>query len=177
MSCQIRRIHLGEADRLRDIRLRALSESPSAFGTTFAADSERPPAHWEELTAAWSEGDDGAVFVADAGAQWVGIAVGARRADYLGFVAPAGTVHLTSMWVAPESRGAGLGRQLLDEVVAWAGATGARVVELWVTCGNDAAHSLYRRAGFSPLDERRPLASDSRFEIERMVLTLPDRPA
>ena len=177
MPCQIRRIHLGEADRLRDVRLRALSESPSAFGTTFAVDSERPPAYWEELTAAWSKGEDGAVFVADPGGQWVGIAVGARRADRIGFVAPPGTVHLTSMWVAPEARGTGLGKQLVEQVVAWAKATGARDVELWVTCGNDAALSLYRRAGFSPIDERKPLASDSRFEIQRMVLILDHIPA
>jgi ribosomal protein S18 acetylase RimI-like enzyme len=175
MPYKVRRIRPGEADRLRDIRLRALSESPSAFGSTYAAASERPSAYWEELAAAWSDGEDGALFVAGSGGMWVGIAGGARRADLLAYVAPPGTVTLGWMWVSPEARGTGLGRRLTDQVVAWARATAANAVDLWVTCGNDAALSLYRRAGFSAIDEHRPLASDDRYEVQRMVLTLDAR--
>lgn len=127
------RVRSGEGDGLRDLRLRALLESPSAFGSTFSAESDRPTAYWDELARAWSDGDDGAAFVAEAEGAWVGIAAGIRRADQLGFVAQPGTVHLASMWVSPEARNTGLGRQLTDEVVAWARATGAREVELWVT--------------------------------------------
>jgi ribosomal protein S18 acetylase RimI-like enzyme len=174
MLRQIRRINPGEAAHLRDIRLRALSDSPQAFGGTFAADSERPDVFWEELATAWSGGDDGAMFVAEAEGAWVGMAGGVRRFDQLRFVAGPGSVHLGWMWVAPEARSAGLGMQLTGEVVAWAAETGAREVELWVTRGNEAALSLYRKAGFSFVDERMPLSSDASYEIERMVLSLPD---
>jgi ribosomal protein S18 acetylase RimI-like enzyme len=175
MLCKIRRIRPGEATHLRDIRLQALSESPAAFGGTFAADSERPSAYWEELATVWSEGDDGAAFVAEAEGAFVGMAVGVRRFDLVGFVAEPGSVHMGWMWVAPPARGAGLGLQLTNEVVAWAASTGALVVDLWVTRDNEAALSLYQRAGFSPAAERKPLSSDASHEIERMVLTLPGR--
>ncbi len=95
--------------------------------------------------------------MADAGGTWVGIAGGGRRVELLALVAPPATVSLGWMWVAPEARGSGLGRQLTDQVVAWARDTGAGVVDLWVTNGNDAALSLYRHAGFSPVDEQAPL--------------------
>ena len=172
MLCNIRRIHSGEAAHLRDIRLRALADSPRAFGGTFDADSERPSAYWEELATAWSDGDSGAAFVLEADGAWVGIAAGVRRFDQLGFVAEPGTVMLGWMWVAPKARRGGLGVQLTGEVVAWAADTGAREVHLWVTRGNEEALSLYRRAGFSPVDEHKPLASDASHDIERMVLTL-----
>ncbi len=172
MLCNIRRIHSGEAAHLRDIRLRALADSPRAFGGTFDADSERPSAYWEELATAWSDGDSGAAFVLEADGAWVGIAAGVRRFDQLGFVAEPGAVMLGWMWVAPKARRGGLGVQLTGEVVAWAADTGAREVHLWVTRGNEEALSLYRRAGFSPVDEHKPLASDASHDIERMVLTL-----
>jgi GNAT superfamily N-acetyltransferase len=126
MLCNIRRIHAGEAAHLRDISFRALSGSPRAFGETIAADSERLGAYWEELATARSDGDDGAAFVAEAEGAWVGIAVGVRRFDQLNFVAELGSVHMGWMWVASEARSAGLGLQLPDEVLAWAGDTGAR---------------------------------------------------
>jgi GNAT superfamily N-acetyltransferase len=177
MLCNIRRIHAGEAAHLRDISFRALSGSPRAFGETIAAYSERLGAYWEELATARSDGDDGAAFVAEAEGAWVGIAVGVRRFDQLNFVAELGSVHMGWMWVASEARSAGLGLQLPDEVLAWAGDTGAREVDLWVTCGNEAALSLYRRAGFSPVGEHKPLPTDASHEIERMVLILRGRPA
>ena len=177
MVCNVRRIRPGEAAHLRDIRLRALSDSPRAFGGTFDTDSERPSAYWEELAVAWSDGDTGAAFAVEAGGGWVGMAVGVRRFDQLGFVAEPGTVMLGWMWVAPKARGGGLGMQLTGEVVAWAADTGARQVHLWVTRGNEEALSLYRRAGFSPVDEHKPLASDASHDIQRMVLALGGRPA
>jgi ribosomal protein S18 acetylase RimI-like enzyme len=82
---------------------------------------------------------------------------------------------------------AGCGWPLKPEVPAWVcncptrcwrgRGTLARAVDLWVTCGNEAALSLYRRAGFSPVGEHKPLPSDASHEIERMVLILRGRPA
>lgn len=49
--------------------------------------------------------------------------------------------------VDPEARG-GLGRKLLDTLLAHARDQGFRQVRLWTVDGLDAAASLYRRAGF-----------------------------
>ena len=104
--------------------------------------------------------------MAEAEGAWVGMAAGFRADDD-----PA-TIGLFGMWVAPEARGHGLGRRLVDEVVAWAQASGARAVRLGVIRGNGPAVELYRRAGFLLTDEHRPLRSDPSREVERMVLVL-----
>ena len=166
MGYELRRVRPGEGGRLREIRLRALSEAPGAFGSTFAAESDRPDDDWDRAATARSAGKAEATFVAEVGGNWVGLAGGYRLSDQ------PGTVRLFSMWVAPETRGLGTGRRLVDAVLVWARAAGARAVDLWVTLDNDTALSLYRRAGFLPTDECRPLPSDPSRQIQRMMLVL-----
>jgi GNAT superfamily N-acetyltransferase len=64
------------------------------------------------------------------------------------------------MWVAPESRGHGLGRQLVEAVADWARKRGMTRIKTSVTEGNHAAESLYTAAGFLPTGELRPLRSN-----------------
>ena len=52
------------------------------------------------------------------------------------------------MWVAPISRGKGIGEALIDAVIGWAEEIGARGVSLAVKHGNSHAIALYERAGF-----------------------------
>ena len=47
------------------------------------------------------------------------------------------------MWTAPEARGRGHARALLDRLVDHARARGVTTVELHVTEGNDTARRLY----------------------------------
>ncbi len=71
-----------------------------------------------------------------------------------GFVGMAGLFwqedrfHVWGMWVTPEVRGQGVGRELLANLLAWAGdvAPSAEVV-LGVHPGHVAAVRLYRRCG------------------------------
>ncbi len=62
--------------------------------------------------------------------------------------------HVFAMWVAPEARGQGLGRRLVDEIEAWVRSVGGRAVRLSVTDQAEAAAALYRSAGYEP-DGRR----------------------
>ena len=64
-------------------------------------------------------------------------------------------VHLLNVAVHPERRGTGLGRALLEAVVATARAGRAQVVFLEVRAGNVVARRLYRRLGFRDLGIRR----------------------
>ena len=73
---------------------------------------------------------------------------------------------LTALWVEPAARGAGLGSRLIEAAADWAREQGAAAVELSVTTNNDAAATLYARAGFAETGRRRPLPSDpSRTEL------------
>ena len=64
-------------------------------------------------------------------------------------------IHLLNVAVQPERRGQGLGRELVEAVLADGRTTGARVVYLEVRAGNVVARRLYRRLGFRDLGVRR----------------------
>jgi DNA-binding MarR family transcriptional regulator/GNAT superfamily N-acetyltransferase len=61
---------------------------------------------------------------------------------------PGAPAELKRMWVAPATRGLGLGRRLLAELEARAAAAGARVVRLETNGTLAEAISLYRTAGY-----------------------------
>ena len=56
--------------------------------------------------------------------------------------------EIKRMWVAPTSRGLGLGRRLLTSLEAQAAANGARVLRLETNRALDEAIGLYRAAGY-----------------------------
>ena len=159
----IRRIRSGEGSTLREVRLAALLDTPSAFGRSHDEETQFPAEEWEQRASAWSEGVVGATFFAERadgdGAAVVGL-VGAHRPGD-------GTVELVSMWSAPEARGAGVGRALVQAVLEWAGDD---QVWLWVTRGNDPALRLYQRCGFVTTGDFQPLPSDPCKDEIRMCM-------
>lgn len=64
-------------------------------------------------------------------------------------------IHVNNLAVRPELRGRGLGRQLLDGVLATAARLGATSVTLEVRRSNTPALRLYERAGFRQVGVRR----------------------
>jgi molybdate transport system substrate-binding protein len=68
-----------------------------------------------------------------------------------------GTWDLRKMYLAPDARGQGLGKRLLARILAFARSRGATRVELETASVLKEAISLYRQAGFKPLE--RPLAA------------------
>jgi len=57
---------------------------------------------------------------------------------------------LEELFVVPEHRGSGLGRQLLQAACAHAGERGCAAVDLEVEEAHPRAARLYQRAGFAP---------------------------
>ena len=135
---EIRRLEAHEGLRLRTIRLRALADAPDAFGSTYGEAADRPPESWA------AQLQEIATFVAVVDGEDVGLVRGARddaRTD---------AAWLISMWVAPEVRGRGVGEALIDAVVEWTRAIGARRLLLDVGDHNRPAIALYARKGFEP---------------------------
>ena len=64
-------------------------------------------------------------------------------------------VHLLNVAVHQACRGSGVGRTLVEAVIAEGRATRARTMFLEVRAGNIAARRLYRRLGFRDLGVRR----------------------
>ena len=148
------------------LRLRALRDAPDAFGSTLAAESPRPDSAWQDrLVAASASGHDLPLFALAAdlpvGLLWA-------KTDAV----DAEVVNLFQMWVAPEHRGAGCGRLLLNEAIAWARARGAASVRLGVTIADSAAFRLYTTHGFTPVGAPEPLREGSSLLAQTMQLRL-----
>lgn len=144
----------------RDIRLRALEDSPSAFGSTYAREAAFAEDDWRER----SGGPDSvAVLVLEDGRP-VGMGGGFRE--------PPG-LRVVAMWVEPQARGRGVGHLVLDAVSDWAAQRGLRVY-LDVAATNLAARRSYERYGFVATGRTRRLREGSGELVERMVLGRPD---
>ena len=155
----VRRIRADEGRRLREVRLAALADAPDAFASTYADEVARPLEWWDGLAARRCSGLAEGTFVAEADGALVGLAGG--------FVEDAtDTVHLVSMWTAPQARRRGVARALVTSVVGWAQDAGAREVHLWVTVGNEPARLLYESTGFEVTGDVQPLPSNpSKLEV------------
>jgi GNAT superfamily N-acetyltransferase len=163
---QLRVMNSSDWRKYRELRLRALGDSPDAYGSTLAAEQDRSEAAWaERLAAAETSGKD-LPLIAEHGGQSVGLVW--AKVD----PADASIVNVFQMWVAPENRGCGTGQALLRSAIAWARGIGARFVQLGVTCGDSPAARLYAREGFSAHGVPEPLRPDSPLLAQYMRLPL-----
>ena len=71
-----------------------------------------------------------------------------------------GLGELEAIYLAPEARGTGLGRPLLEAAVAGLERAGFETVVLWVLTANAGARRFYERAGFRPDGAARSLDFD-----------------
>ena len=154
----------------RELRLRALADSPAAFGSTLAQEQVRPPAEWERRLSAGARSDLNLPLVAEVAGEPAGLAWGRIEED-----AP-DEATLYQMWVALEYRRRGVGRLLLAAVIDWARTRRVRTLALGVTLDNGPAERLYRRAGFVPVGEPEALRPGSELRAQRMELRWGDRP-
>lgn len=148
MSVTVRRVVADEVDAMRDLRLRALQDAPLAFGSTYASEAAFERELWVQRTRENAAGERSVAFVVE---PWAGMAVGAMHDD------EPGVAHLYGTWVAPDARGAGAGRALVEAVIGWATERGATRLETAVEESNAAASALYARAGFVDTGRREPL--------------------
>jgi len=160
----VRRLRAGEATLLKDLRLRALADAPTAFAHTHAEISAKPDTYWDEMTASLTSRN--VMFVAEADGRAIGMAFGVLQRDR------PDVPHVGGMWVDPVARVAGVGHALTAAVLDWAREGGFQRIGLWVTEGNAPAIALYERMGFTPTGrrDRQPVAPDlGILEMERAL--------
>ncbi len=90
---------------------------------------------------------------------------------YLLFWHVADEAHVINVAVAPSERRKGIGRALVDHLVAYARANAIVKVLLEVRASNVAAIRLYEQAGFTRFNVRERYYSDGEDAVE-MMLTL-----
>lgn len=136
----IERITSENIAMFKTVRLKALRESPLAFGSTYAREAAFDAAEWLKRLERWN-GERGIGFLAMDGEVGCGIAGALIEADE-------SRATLVSMWTAPTHRKDGVGRMLVDAVLEWAESRGVKTLELLVTGVNDGAMRFYERLGF-----------------------------
>jgi GNAT superfamily N-acetyltransferase len=134
----VRRARADEWERLRDLRLRGLREDPHAFTSTYENEKDDPEEEWRS----WTE--ESAVFVAG---DWEGMTAS--------FLVDDDSARLVAMYVTPEARGRGFGRELVAAVEEWASEQGSPRVVLWLKPENVQARTLYERCGYRATGEVR----------------------
>lgn len=81
----------------------------------------------------------------------------AEEEDILGFagvMVVGDEAHVTNLLIAEASRGGGLGRRLMSDLIRAAVAQGARHLTLEVRASNEAARRLYAGLGLAPVGVR-----------------------
>lgn len=163
-SLELRRVTLQDWRSLRQLRLAALLDEPTAYCETWTAAAALPDEAWQARAARGAEGGDSFQVMAWDGARAVATAVGFEQD---------GVAWLAGVHVAPDLRGHGLLARLLEPIVGWAAERGLPALHLEVHEDNVRAQRAYARLGFVDSGRRRPYPLEPAAQEQEMVLPLP----
>lgn len=133
----LRRLAPADAAAYRSIRLDALLRNPEAFGSTFEDENAQPLTWYADRLAG------SAVFGVFHGSELIGnagLSLGEGKKE-------AHKGHLRFMYVQPGSRGAGIGRRLVETIIEFARHE-IELLQLTVVSDNKHARRLYASLGF-----------------------------
>ena len=149
----------------KDVRLRALEDAPTAFGSTYARECAFTDEEWMRRTLRW-DGEKGIGYLAMDGDLFLW-----DRRRLCAEDTPSRAL-LVSMWTAPTHRKSGVGRLLVAAIEQWSREHGARRLELLVTSTNEAAIRFYKSMGFVLTGRSEPHPYDGElidFEMAKTV--------
>lgn len=150
-----------EWTRLRDIRLFALRDHPSAFLASHERESGYDEKRWRQEFAR---------------GEWNVMLTGGREAGLLGVTREPEMLfeecYLEYLWVARDCRRSGLGSMFVRTVLERLRDSGVRTVSLYILNGNQDAMRFYQQLGFQRTHERQPLPDHPAGSEERMRLCL-----
>jgi GNAT superfamily N-acetyltransferase len=154
-------------ERVRDLRLEMLRDTPIAYLETVETALARTEDEWRERAA---RGDTASSrsLVAVLDGRWVGTMTGLVSTTGLGPL-------LVGVYVAPAARGAGVADALLDAVELWAAGHGTTLT-LHVHEANARARAFYARRGFVETGATIPYPLDPYAREVEMREILPDAP-
>jgi ribosomal protein S18 acetylase RimI-like enzyme len=140
----IRQATMDDVLAYHDLRLECLRDNPTAFGSDFEHNSQRPIAKWEEILAVSTDSLTGMLFFAAHEDKLVGMAGIRRRFEPK--VQHNATIF--SLFVQPAWRGQHIAEALLKACCEWSKLRDVRNVKLAVVADNIAAIRCYLRNGF-----------------------------
>lgn len=134
---------MGEGKIFREVRLRALLDSPLAFKSTHGEALKRSSASWSEQCDASAAGSERCTYLALQGDHVVGIAALYRIPG-----AVRETAELMQVWVDPAYRKQGIARDLQTELLQWGQTYNYAVIIATIHVENVAVMGFYEKTGF-----------------------------
>lgn len=161
----IKRVAAEDVSVYRELRLRALADSPTSFSATYAREAQLTEEEWRKRTTR-CDGVRIVGFLAFEGDRGCGLVFCFRdeQDDAVGTI--------VSMWVDPAVRRASVGRLLIDSILDWAKDRGMRELKLMVTSVNGGAIAFYERIGFRMSGKTGPYPNDPAITEFEMTLAL-----
>jgi ribosomal protein S18 acetylase RimI-like enzyme len=156
---QIRRLTPADASLYQEVRPEGLRCNPQAFGSTFESETSQP------LTFLSERLGGSASFGAFHDSELVGVAgllirEGRKEAHKAQFV---------GMYVRPSARNGGVGRRLVETIVAFARQR-VELIQLAVVSDNEPARRLYEHLGFLEYGiEKKSLKQDGHYYDEVLM--------
>lgn len=158
-------ISVPEVDAYKATRLRALQDTPTAFGSTYAKESQLTDADWQRRVLQWNS-EHSVCYLA-----WDHDTPCGIVASTLDSENPA-TAGIFSMWIAPTHRRCGIGQLLINGIIDWARSRQVKNLRLNVTSSNDAALRFYEHLGFIKTGKTEPYPNDPNlieFELSQSI--------
>lgn len=143
---------------LKELRLAALLDAPTAFGVSHASAAANPDAQWRDRAAARGPATYLLAFASD----------GAPAGMIGGVLSAAQEFNLIAMWVPPAQRGSGAAAALVQAMKQHAVAQGHQRVVLDVSPDNARAAAFYLKQGFRFLPHWEPLESHPHIQVQKM---------
>lgn len=156
----VRRASVGDAARLRAIRLESLLDTPEAFGVTYEDASTWSMRRWRTVAAQWN------FYLGERNDTVVGMISGGFNDQH-----PA-TCWMYGMYVTPDARGTGLASALVDAVAEWARDEGTSELYLHVTETVVRARAFYQKIGFAATGDSMTMGRDPSIRLMTMVRRL-----
>lgn len=142
-NIEIIRLSPEEWPAYRQIRLEALHSEPQAFSSTYDETRQRPDSHWQQRLRDVQDGENSWLLFARENDRLIGLIGAMRDPDRHGYV------DIISVYVARDRRGMGVGKALMEAILAEVSRTGVyQAAALSVNAEQAAAVALYRRFGF-----------------------------
>jgi GNAT superfamily N-acetyltransferase len=156
----VRVLDVSEWSLYRDLRLRALAESPSSFTATLAEEADRDEQFWRDRMTRSHR------LLAERGPTPQGIvSIGPYKED-------PSAAEVFGLYVVPEARGTGVSWRLVEAAAALAIQQAYRQLYYWVGTDNGRAVGFAQNFGFRGTDYRRPSRSSDLEPGEEIAMVL-----
>ena len=150
----IRRIQIDESDLFRQMRLASMRDAPYAFSSSYESALLRNSESWRDQANSTAQGVDRATYFAF----FDNIPIGITALYRIEGKTDVGEV--IQVWVAPEYRGKGVAKELMDAIFEWANKNNFRIIKATIIGGNTRALKFYRKYGFVIEDKAKLNNSD-----------------